>query len=216
VIEAKINGKGPFRFAVDTGFGGVLEISPELAKQFPPRINVDIDTAHFGGIDVMERAKLLDVDGIIGLNLFSSLVVTFDYPKNRFRFRGGSLPADAMPYTTEHGVPTIAIDVNGQKFNVDVDSGSPAEVTLPLSAAKGLTLAAQPQIFGRAQVGGQPLDVYGAPLQGMVRVGEIVLTNPRLDFLDLPIGNLGFRLLQNLVITFDPKNRRVQFAKPKA
>src|SRR5207253_9242595 len=63
------------------------------------------------------RAKLLDVDGIIGLNLFSSLVVTFDYPKNRFRFRGGSLPADAMPYTTEHGVPTIAIDVNGQKFN---------------------------------------------------------------------------------------------------
>jgi hypothetical protein len=95
-----------------------------------------------------------------------------------------------------------------------VESGSPAEVTLPLSAAKGLTLAAQPQIFGRAQVGGQPLDVYGAPLRGTVRVGSITLTNPRLDFLDLPIGNLGFRFLKNLVVTFDLKNRRVQFVKP--
>ena len=101
--------------------------------------------------------------------------------------------------------------MNGQKFNVDVDSGSPAEVTLPLSAAKGLALAAQPQVFGRAQIGGRPFDVYGAELQGTVRVSGIVLTNPRLDFLDLPIGNLGSRFLKNLVVTFDPKNRRVQF-----
>jgi hypothetical protein len=211
VIEAKINGKGPFRLAVDTGFGGVIELGPELAKQFPPRIDVDIDTAHFGGVDVVERPKLIDVDGIIGLNFFSSLVVTFDYPKGRFGFRGGSLPQDAMPYTTEHGVPTIAIDVNGKKFNVDIDSGSPAEVTLPLSAAKDLTLAEQPRIFGHAQIGEQSLDVYGASLQGTVRVGSIVLTNPRLDFLDRPVGNLGYRFLQNLVITFDPKNRRVKF-----
>jgi hypothetical protein len=35
----------------------------------------------------------------------------------------------------------------------------------------------------------------------------------RLDFLDLPIGNLGFRFLKNLVVTFDSKNRRVQFSK---
>ena len=215
VIEAKINGKGPFRFAVDTGFGGVIEISPELAKQFPPRIDVDIGTAHFGGIDVPAGSRrYLDVDGIIGLNFFSSLLVTFDYPKSRFGFRGGALPQDAMPYTTEHGVPTIEIDVNGKKFNVDVDSGSPAEVTLPLGAAKELTLAAQPQVLGHAQIGGRPFDVYGAPLQGMVRIADIVLTNPRLDFLDLSIGNLGFRFLKNLVVTFDPKNRRVLFAKP--
>lgn len=214
VIEAKINGKGPFRFAVDTGFGAVLEISPELAKQFPPRLDIDIDTAHFGGIDVMERSKLIDVDGVIGLNLFRSLLVTFDYPKSRFRVSGGALPADAMPYTTEHGVPTVEIDVNGQKFNVDVDSGSPAEVTLPLSAAKRLTLAGQPQVFGHAQIGGRPLDVYGAELQGTVRVGGIVLTNPRLDFLELPIGNLGSRFLKKLVVTFDPKSKRVVFTKP--
>ena len=118
-----------------------------------------------------------------------------------------------MSYTTEHGVPTIEIDVNGRKFNVDVDSGSPAEVTLPLSVAKDLTLAAQPQVFGHALIGGQPFDVYGAPLGGTVHVVSITLTNPRLDFLDLPIGNLGYRFLKNLVVTFDPKNRRVQFGK---
>ena len=74
-----------------------------------------------------------------------------------------------------------------------------------------LTLSAQPEVFGHALIGGRPFDVYGAELQGTVRIGGIVLTNPRLDFLDLPIGNLGSRFLKNLVVTFDPKNRRVRF-----
>src|SRR4029079_9460657 len=33
VIEAKVNGKGPFRFQVDTGFGGMLQVTPALAQQ---------------------------------------------------------------------------------------------------------------------------------------------------------------------------------------
>ena len=33
VIEAKVNGKGPFHFAVDSGFGGMMQITPELAEQ---------------------------------------------------------------------------------------------------------------------------------------------------------------------------------------
>src|SRR5258706_6853690 len=33
VLEAKVNGKGPFRFAFDTGFAGVMMMSPDLVKQ---------------------------------------------------------------------------------------------------------------------------------------------------------------------------------------
>jgi hypothetical protein len=33
VIEAKVNGKGPFRFHVDSGFGGMMQVSHALAEK---------------------------------------------------------------------------------------------------------------------------------------------------------------------------------------
>ncbi|MDQ6799459.1 MAG: serine hydrolase, partial [Acidobacteriota bacterium] len=172
VIEAKINGKGPYRFEVDSGFGGNVAIGAALAQQLalpvvgeimagdptgrnPRRVrmmraeSIDVDAAHFGGVDVSESLRTRDVDGIIGLGLFRSLLVTFDYPKGRFQLKGGALPSDAMAYTAEHGVPAIDVDVNGQKFKADLDSGSPAELTLPKSVAKSLTLASEPVVVGR-------------------------------------------------------------------
>src|SRR6059058_2054410 len=106
VIEAKIDGKGPFRLAVDTGFGGLLHVSPKVAEQLampvvgeamtgdpsgrnPQRVkvlraeSVDIGTLHFGGVDAGEHAVLSDVDGVVGLNLFRGFLVTFDYPNSR-------------------------------------------------------------------------------------------------------------------------------------
>src|SRR5262249_49068270 len=129
-----------------------------------------------------------------------------------FQVRGGALPADAIAYTAEHGVPAIEIDVNGRSFKVDIDSGSPAEVTLPKSAANSLTLESEPAVVGRGMTADGPFEVYGATLRGEVHVGAMTLTNPRLDFVDVfPVGNLGSRFLSKLVVTFDPKNRRVSF-----
>src|SRR5947199_5741295 len=90
--------------------------------------SVDVDAVHFGGVEVTESLRERDVDGIIGLNLFRSLLLTLDYPKSRFQLRVGQMPADAMSYTVAGGgVPAIDIDVNGRKFKADIDSGSPAE-----------------------------------------------------------------------------------------
>ena len=239
VIEAKINGKGPYRFQVDSGFGGNISISAALVKELalpvvgeimmgdptgrnPRQVkmmradSVDVDAAHFGGVQVMESVLARDAAGVIGLNLFRSLLVTFDYPKSRFQLRGGALPPDAMSYTVAGGgVPAIDIDVNGQKFKADIDSGSPAALTLPKSAAKLLTLASEPVVVGRGMTPDGPFEVYGAPLQGDVHVGAITLTNPRIDFVDVfRTANLGSRFLRDYAVTFDPKNMRLQLTKP--
>ena len=237
VIEAKLNGKGPFRFEVDTGFGGLVEVSPAIALQLALPVvgevltgdptgrapkkarlmraeSLDLDKLHLGGINVVE-GPAREVDGIIGLNLFHSLLVTFDYPGNRFQVRGGALPAGAMAYSAEHGVPSIEIEVAGQKFKVDIDSGSPGEVTLPLSAAKSLPLASEPVVVGRGMTADGPFEVLGAKLNGDVHVGATTLTNPRIDFIGVfPHGNVGSRLLRKSVVTFDPKNRRLAIVAP--
>jgi len=238
VIEVMVNGKGPFRFAVDSGFGGMAEVNPKVAEQLAMPVigevmtgdpsgrnpksmkmgraeSIDIGTLHFGGVSVGENARLVlgDVDGILGLSLFRGFLVKFDYPNSRFAVSGGKL-TDGVPYTLDHGVPAIDIVVNGQTMRANVDGGSPALVTLPLSAAKSLPLAEEPRLVGHGRTAGGDFDVYSAPLNGEVRVGTIALANPRLDFVDVfPIGNIGYRFMKDLVVTFDPASRRVQFVK---
>jgi CubicO group peptidase (beta-lactamase class C family) len=244
VIEAKVNGKGPFRFAVDSGFGGMMQISPELAQKLALPVigeaiagdpsgknqrtvrilsaeSVDIAELHLGQVEVGEQngRHLDNADGIIGLHLFNSLIVTFDYPNARFEVDGGSLPpADGskiLSYNADRGIPNIEVDVAGVKVKTDIDSGSPAQLSVPLSIAKSLPLAEEPKVVGHGRTVGNDFDIYAAPLKGEAHIGAITLTDPRLDFVEIfPVGNLGFRFLKDLVVTFDPANHRVRFVKP--
>jgi CubicO group peptidase (beta-lactamase class C family) len=243
VIEAKINGKGPFRFQVDSGFGGNIEVTPEVAQklslpaagemltgdpsgknQKTARVlhadSVDVGEAHLGDVGVQEGGPHAEgVDGVIGLQLFTSLIVTFDYPNARLEVDSGGLPAadgaKVLSYTAEHGVPSIEIEVAGVKVKTDIDSGSPALVSLPLALAKSLPLAEEPRVMGHGRTAGSEFDVYAAPLKGDVHVGAITISNPMVDFVEIfPVGNVGFRFLKDLVVTFDPANHRVRFVKP--
>jgi len=243
VIEAKVNGKGPFRFQVDSGFGGLIEVTPALAQKLALPVigesiagdpsgknqktvrvlhaeSVDVGAAHFGQLDVSEGGPHFEgIDGVIGLQLFNSLTVTFDYPNSQFEVGGGGLPAadgaKILSYTVEHGVPTIEINVAGVKVKTDIDSGSPALLSMPLSLAKSLPLAEEPRVVGHGRTVGNEFDIYAAPLNGEAHVGAITLTNPRVDFVEIfPVGNLGFRFLKDYVVTFDPANHRVRFVKP--
>jgi CubicO group peptidase (beta-lactamase class C family) len=243
VIEAKVNGKGPFRFQVDTGFGGMIQVTPAVAQtlalpvigesisgdpsgknQKTSRLfsaeSVDVGNAHFGQVEVSEGGPHFEgIDGVIGLQLFNGLIVTFDYPNKSFNVDGGGLPAadgaKILTYRVEHGVPNIDIDVAGQKVKTDIDSGSPALLSMPLSLAKSLPLASEPQVVGHGRTVGNEFDIYSAPMKGEAHVGAITLTDPRVDFVDLfPNANLGFRFLKDYVVTFDPANHRVRFVKP--
>jgi len=174
-----------------------------------------------GQIDASEATgrHLEDTDGVIGLQLFASLAVTFGYPNARFQIDGGGLqPADAagiLTYTAEHGVPTIEIDITGLKARTDIDSRSPALLSLPLSLAKSLPLAAEPRVAGHGRTVGNEFDIYAASLKGEMHIGTVTRTNPRIDFVEIfPTGHVGFRFLQDLVVTFDPANHRVRFVKP--
>ncbi|MCH7925214.1 MAG: clan AA aspartic protease, partial [Planctomycetes bacterium] len=128
-IEAKINGKGPFRFILDTGAQGML-INADLAKELnlkatgkshmgdpsdPEAIEVDrvrLDSVSIGdavltGVNANSweqpaafRHSLSNVRGIIGLTVLADCLVTFDYANNEMRLTRGELPPGVTELAT--------------------------------------------------------------------------------------------------------------------
>jgi hypothetical protein len=125
VVEARINGKGPFRFFLDTGAGGTVlndDLVAELALPVvgtarmgdpanPGAIQVDqvqVDAVQIGDATVRDitasswdRTTLYGgvpnaPRGVLGLPLFRDCLLTLDYPTQAVRIEKGALPgADA-------------------------------------------------------------------------------------------------------------------------
>lgn len=237
-VEAKVNGKGPFKFILDSGAGGVMRVSSKLAKTLaleqagealagdPSGKNtvrravvrvdsVEIGGALFSGIDatIGDRPGPAEPDGVIGLALFSGLSATIDYPKSVLRLTSDALPENGehiVSYTAEHGVPEIEIEVAGVPLRVHVDSGSPALLTVPSSWTAQLPLGEQ-RVVGRGRTTVNEFEIKAADLRGDVRVAGFVATSPRVDIVDMfPIGHIGSRFLRQYAVTFDVANRRMK------
>ncbi len=116
ILETTVNGKGPFRFVLDTGAGGTI-ISPELAKKLDIKpdnpekpdkatgaggtVEVHIGTVKslkvgetqleelkVGIMDLTGISKAIEteIDGIIGYNFLKKFRVIIDYPKQTVTF----------------------------------------------------------------------------------------------------------------------------------
>jgi len=121
VVEAMVNGQGPFRFGLDTGASGALALDKRLIEEidFPSVGDIEVydgtgvgsrrtpvrrvDTLAIGGavfhdLDAISgdynRGPLGSepIDGIIGIGLFWDLTLTLDYPADRVRISREALP----------------------------------------------------------------------------------------------------------------------------
>jgi hypothetical protein len=120
VIEAKINGQGPFFFAIDTGGGMQADIDTSVATRLnlqptgkvligdPSRQNdremelTSIASLTFGGAEFRNVTALIraqritkdypEVDGFLGFALFTEYLLTLDYPAMQVRLARGALP----------------------------------------------------------------------------------------------------------------------------
>jgi len=120
VIEVRLNGQGPFVFAIDTGGGMQADIDTSIAERLklqpngivrsgdPSGLNdrelntTQIGSITFGGVEFRNVTALVrpqritasypDVDGILGFALFTDYLLTLDYPAMEVRLARGNLP----------------------------------------------------------------------------------------------------------------------------
>jgi hypothetical protein len=184
VIELRINGKGPYRFLLDTGATITMvseELNRELALSMPadslaapadgpaPPPTVTMHEVGIGDamledlIAVVAPAGMLlkgkDAPrGVLAAASFPGYLLTYDYPGKRISIKKGSLQeADSrsiFQYSDDQALPTVPLRICGRETEVHLDTGSPFGLTLPVRFLKELTLTTQPKESGEVRTGG--------------------------------------------------------------
>jgi hypothetical protein len=117
-ITAMVNGKGPFRFGVDTGASGYLVVKPDVAQTIglaivgeamaadpsgrnPVPVHLyQADSVSFGDLtykgvsasSISIGGPMAELDGIVGIAFFRDLLVTLDFGRGRLTAQAGALP----------------------------------------------------------------------------------------------------------------------------
>jgi ketosteroid isomerase-like protein len=234
-IEVQVNGQGPFRFGIETG-AAFVAITPQLATKlalkrtggpddFPSYLldRVSAGSASFEGVPVYaSRFRQAEIDGVLGLPIYSNLLLTLDYENQRMRFAQGELPApnglDILAMSHVGPFWGIPIQVAGQSFVAVIDTRSPGTLSVTPAIAEQLKFAGDLAVIGVARGAGLPdTQVRGGQLDGDIVVGRYSFLKPAvhvralpLDFPQAPV--LGSTILQQFTVTLDQKNQRVQLS----
>jgi predicted aspartyl protease len=244
-IEVRLNGRGPYKFGLDTGQSMPLLLSPPLAERLSLPVVQQIpasdgNSAHAVTVDLVQvrevqlgRARVRDalglvmdmsanarpdLQGTVGFPLFREFLLTLDYPNDRVIVLEGELPPanqfDVLDYRLENELPVVPISIGGRAVSALLDSGSQAELLLPLKMAGELPLVDPPRPAGKMATLFAELDIYEARLAGDVRIGGHVIERPVLKFTEhFTDANLGRGVLHDFRVTFDQRHQRVRFER---
>ena len=243
-VMVTINGRGPFRFIVDTGTGGDAIVTSELAAQLglplagEARLNDPtgqggqsarlrkIDTLRIAGVDFYAikavEHTLPNEDGtcqgMLGFTLFRDFLLTLDYVNGRLILADGELVPDGeksvLPFRMPDGVPIARLMIGNREVEAQIDSGG-AGLSLPERLIPQLRLAANPTLYGKGESLSTRFQVKVARLAGDVRLGDFTIDQPWVEINPaFPLANFGSCPMQHFIITFDQENKLVRFDGP--
>jgi hypothetical protein len=244
VLQAKVNGTGPWRFCLDTGLGGEPAVSAGLAAKLKlPAAGTttvsdpsgqgamqvalsSVDSMTIGEaqrrslrVSVQDAAMSLpECDGVVGLSFFEGYVVTIDFPAQQLVLSHEALRPNAdcvMPVVVDHGVPSVAMLAEGRLLRADIDTMSPG-LRLPQAVAEELKFSDGLRPVGMART------VSGVvPIQGGVVDSPVLLAGYdfRGSFVEVnsrfATAGLGIAALRPFIVTFDLHAALVRFVSEK-
>lgn len=211
-VEVRINGKGPFRFQVDTyatidacidddvaeelGLKTVRTVTNSDGRTSQERAVVSIEELTLGGATFRDMDALVDdydwiaggergVDGLIGFDAFRDLLVTFDYPRSRLVLTRGRIEPDAphaIPLLLSNGAPDVHLVVGDRRLLFGLDTGASSSLALFKQDAEVLPLSGALREVGRGRTVYSEFIVYGAQLAVPVTFAGQTLERPEVTF----------------------------------
>ena len=239
-VMVTVNGKGPYRFVIDTGTGADAFVSPELADELKLTtawVAVVTDPSGQGAQRVpmvlLESIELAGVkfywvkavrhtvtgeagscQGLLGFKLFRDYLLTLDFPNRKVVLADGALAPDGektvLPFRMPNGVPIARLSVNGQSVEAQLDSGG-GGLTLPESLAAHQKWEKPPAVFATGQTMTTRFNIKAAKLAADVKVGKYTFIHPEVEIHPaFPLVNFGSPPMQRFAITFDQKSLLVR------
>jgi hypothetical protein len=241
-VMVTVNGKGPYRFVIDTGTGADAFVSPELAdelhlpgdgeaqlsdpsKQSPQRVpmvllqSIQIAGVEFPQVRAIRHSVTGEAgtcSGLLGFTLFRDYLLTLDFPGRSVSLTQGSLPPDGersvLPFREPEGVPIATLRLGGRPVEAQFDSGG-GGLTLPEPLAAHLKWEIAPVVFATGNTLTTRFSIKAAKLAFDVKVGKFTFHRPVVEIHPaFPLVNFGSPPMQNFAITFDQKNRLLRLA----
>lgn len=240
-VSVRVNGKGPFRFLIDTGTGGQALVSPELADQLALPVvgharlidpsgqgeqrsdileiqSLDIAGVKFAGIKAIRHRLYGEEEnclGVLGFTLFKNYLLTLDYPRRRLLLDLGTIDSDeggsVFPFRMPDGVPIVPLRIDGQRLEAQIDSGGTG-LSLPETVAAKLKFVATPVAFGNGESLATRFQIKASRLRPDVRLGRYSFKQAFVEINPaFPLVNFGSTPLQHFAVTFDQQKLLVRF-----
>lgn len=237
-----VDGKGPFRFVIDTGTGGDAFVTAELATRLglpnvgqaklsdPSRMGgkrapmvlietLDVAGVQFTGVKAVEHTLAgagEACDGLLGFTLFKDHLLTLDFPNRRILLGEGGLSPDGehsvLPFRMPDGVPIVPIRINGLSVDAQIDSGG-SGLSLPEQLVPRLQFEGRPAAFSNGESLATRFQIKSARLTTPVQIAGYTFDRPFVEINPaFPIANFGSYPMQSFAITFDQKNGLIRFA----
>jgi hypothetical protein len=218
VVDLTINGKGPYRFILDSGAVTTV-VSDQLSRELSLSPPAGVQVASVGGgpapaivvvhdirigdatlEDMIAAAMSLDgllkgegaPSGILSAASFPGYLLTYDYPGRRILIKKGTLKAadsrSIFQYREDQVLPTVPLRIAGHDMEVHLDTGSAFGLTLPVKFLTVLPLAGQPREAGRVRTGGGEFPMSIARLNGTIELGKYKLDLDDVRFSDARPG----------------------------
>lgn len=238
IVSVTLNGRGPYRLAVETG-------SPEVRVSTKVIADLGLEASGMGDEDstyVVDSLRIagalirglavgrssaferLGIDGVLGLDAYRDLLLTIDYPNQRLSLARATLPAPdgkeilkATHVGPFIGIPIALGDV--QEIGV-IDTQGGVGFAAIEEVGRRLTFQSPLRVVGRAVVGGDaPVPVKQGVLVGSAMLGRHRIGQPPVAVHALPPDipshvTIGLRVLRNFVVAIDQRTMAVRLSRP--
>ncbi len=239
LVMVSVGGQPYAPFAFDTGSSGNL-VSLQLAEELGlaengPSPSVDgngvpvpgydtcLNDMVIGGVPASDRRATafpfdrVDEEGIISTMLFSGSIVKLDGPERLLSIMPKNTDLSALgaprPWAGELGNahPVLDVQIAGMNLEVRLDSGSDADLILPLAWMDKLPLKSQPSVVGTMQSASTETEIYGAYLEGSLVVGADTYEDAYIVFAETRTPLLGWPMMSVMTLYMDPEARLTWF-----
>jgi predicted aspartyl protease len=236
-VQARVNGRGPFRFAVDTGASGwgradtTLVSALHLKTGMPATTSdgiqkarvatVHLDSLELGGVsrkDLEVIARDYDsrmspdaaFSGIIGREFFADGLLIIDYPERTLSFsRTLSLSPTGPNVLRYERAFRVPVSIGEVRTEGNLDTGANVAFVLPKSLFKRVSDAPL-QHAGAGRLTNSRIETMRATVRGPFRIGGVSLSDVPVRVSDrYPELLVGAHALQHFVFMIDQRSRSI-------